>query len=140
MPRFLIVRDLLQESMKILLLIALGGAIGSVLRFLTGKISLALWGPEFPWGTLIVNVVGCFIMGILAGLLAQYSELSHEVRNFLLVGVLGGFTTFSAFALDAVTFYQRGALGLALTYVLASVVISILAVAAGLFLVRELTV
>ena len=124
--------------MKIILLVALGGALGSVARYLVGKVSMLLWGADFPWGTLIVNVVGCFIMGVLAGLLAHYTEFSQEVRSFLLIGVLGGFTTFSAFALDIVTLYQRGSLMTAGLYLLASVVVSILALFGGLLLVRNL--
>ena len=122
--------------MKTLLLVALGGAFGSVARFLVGRLAMALWGAEFPWGTMIVNVVGCFVMGLLAGLLVHYAEWSQDVRAFLLVGILGGFTTFSAFALDIVTLYERGALLPALFYLLASVVVSILAVAGGLLVMR----
>jgi CrcB protein len=123
--------------MKTLLLVALGGAIGSMARFIVGKISLVLWGPEFPWGTMIVNIAGCFVMGVLAGLLSHYTELSQDVRAFLLVGILGGFTTFSAFALDIVTLYERGAMTASLFYLLASVAVSILALTAGLFIVRS---
>ncbi len=124
--------------MKIILLVALGGAIGSVARYLVGKASLLLWGPDFPWGTLIVNVVGCFAMGILAGLLAHYTELSQEVRTFLMVGVLGGFTTFSAFSLDIVTLYQRGTWMAAGLYLFVSVAASIAALLGGMALVRNL--
>ena len=124
--------------MKIILLVALGGALGSVARYLVGKMSLLLWGPDYPWGTLIVNIIGCFIMGLLAGLLAHYTELSQEVRGFLLIGVLGGFTTFSAFALDVVTLYQRGALMAAGFYLLMSVFASIAALLSGLYLVRNI--
>lgn len=124
--------------MKIILLVALGGALGSVARYLVGKASLLLWGPDFPWGTMIVNIVGCFIMGVLTALLAHYAELSQEVRNFLFVGILGGFTTFSAFALDFVALYERGAFMNAALYLSASVIVSILALMGGLFLVRNL--
>ncbi len=124
--------------MKIILLVALGGAIGSVARYLVGKASLLLWGPDYPWGTLIVNVVGCFAMGILAGLLAHYTELSQEVRTFLMVGVLGGFTTFSAFSLDIVTLYQRGTWVAAALYLFASIVASVAALIGGMALVRNL--
>ncbi|PZP56986.1 MAG: fluoride efflux transporter CrcB [Micavibrio aeruginosavorus] len=123
--------------MKIILLVALGGAIGSVARYLVGKLSLLLWGPDFPWGTLIVNILGCFVMGVLAGLLAHYTQLSQEVRMFLLVGILGGFTTFSAFSLDLVTLYQRGALMVAGLYLFASIVASVAALLGGMALVRN---
>ena len=124
--------------MKIILVIALGGALGSVARYLVGKASLLLWGPDFPWGTLIVNIIGCFIMGLLAGLTAHYTELSQEVKSFLLIGLIGGFTTFSAFALDVVALYQRGAWMVAAGYLSASVIASIIALLGGLFLVRSL--
>lgn len=124
--------------MKIVLLVALGGALGSVARYLIGKASLALWGPNFPWGTMIVNIMGCFLMGVLAGLLAHYTELSQEVRAFLMIGVLGGFTTFSAFAIDFVGLTERGSYGFAGLYLLGSVGLSIFALIAGLYLVRNL--
>lgn len=124
--------------MKIILLVALGGAIGSVARYLVGKTALLLWGVNFPWGTLIVNVFGCFLMGLLAGLLSHYAELSQEVRSFLLIGVLGGFTTFSAFSLDLVTLYQRGAWMNAGLYLFASVALSIAALIGGMALIRNL--
>ena len=123
--------------MKIILVIALGGALGSVARYFVGKASLLLWGPDYPWGTLIVNIAGCFVMGILAGLTAHYTELSQEVKSFLLIGLLGGFTTFSAFALDVVALYQRGAWMGAALYLSASVIASIVALLAGLFLTRN---
>lgn len=123
--------------MKIILLVALGGAIGSVARYLVGKAALLLWGADFPWGTLIVNVLGCFLMGLLAGILAHYAELSQEVRSFLLIGVLGGFTTFSAFSLDLVTLYQRGAWMNAGWYLFASVAVSVAALIGGMALIRN---
>ena len=124
--------------MKIILLVAIGGAIGSVARYLVGRAALLLWGVDFPWGTLLVNVMGCFLMGLLAGLLAHFAELSQEVRSFLLIGVLGGFTTFSAFSLDLVTLYQRGAWMNAGLYLFASIVISIAALIGGMALIRNL--
>lgn len=123
--------------MKIILVIALGGALGSVARYLVGKASVMIWGPDFPWDTLIVNIIGCFIMGILAGVLAQYTDFSQEVKSFLLIGLLGGFTTFSAFALDVVTLYQRGSWVSAGLYLSASVIASIAALLGGLFLARS---
>ena len=124
--------------MKIILLIAAGGALGSVARYLMGKLSLALWGPDFPWGTMIVNVLGCFIMGVLAAFMAHYTEFSQEVRAFLMVGVLGGFTTFSAFALDFVSLTERGSYMSAAFYIIGSVLLSVSALMAGLYLVRNL--
>ncbi len=123
--------------MKTILLIALGGAIGSVARFLVGRFALTMWGADFPWGTFVVNVAGSLVIGIMAGLLAHFTNWSQDVRHFAIVGILGGFTTFSAFALDAFTLYERGAYAPALAYVLASVCVSILALAGGMFLVRS---
>ena len=125
--------------MKTILLVALGGALGTIARYLVGKIGPGLWGQDFPWATLIVNITGCFIMGVLAGLLTHYTQLSQDVRAFLLVGMLGGFTTFSAFALDFITLYERGNIMAATLYLTSSVVVSIVAVMAGLFLIRNFT-
>ncbi len=95
-------------------------------------------GGEFPWGTLTVNVVGSFLIGLLVELVARRLNASMEMRLFLVTGVLGGFTTFSSFSLDAVSLYERGALGLSAVYVLASLSVSIVAVFAGLALGRNL--
>ena len=101
-----------------LLLAMLGGAIGSGARFLTGRATLAAFGPNYPWGTLTVNLVGGFLMGVLAGSLARFGQGGEQWRIVLGIGVLGGFTTFSAFSLDTMNMIQRGdwmpALGLGL--------------------------
>jgi len=120
-----------------LLLVALGGAIGSALRHLVGFASLRVLGPNFPWGTVAVNISGSFMMGLLAGLFALRGG-TQEWRLFLLTGALGGFTTFSAFSLDAVTLWERGAASEAFAYVGGSVVVSIAALFAGLWLARAL--
>jgi len=112
-------------------LVMLGGAIGAGARHLTGRATLALFGPGFPVGTLLVNLVGGLLMGVLAGVLARTGG-GEAWRLFLGVGVLGGFTTFSAFSLDAVLLVQRGQGGLAAAYVLASVAGAIAALVAGL--------
>ncbi len=125
--------------MKTMLLVAAGGALGSVARFLVGRASLHLWGPDFPWGTLIVNVIGSCMIGIMAGLLAYFVSWTQDVRNFIVIGILGGFTTFSSFSLDAFTLYERGAYGPAFLYVTASFGLSLLALAGGLFFIRSLT-
>jgi CrcB protein len=124
--------------MSHLLLVMLGGAVGAGARHLTGRAALALWGPGFPWGTLAVNLIGGFAMGLLAGWLAARASGDEAMRALLGVGVLGGFTTFSAFSLDAVLMVERGDYGAALAYVLASVVGSIVALFAGLQLTRVL--
>jgi CrcB protein len=112
-----------------------GGALGSAARFLVGRATLAGFGPNFPYGTLTVNLVGGFAMGLLAGLLARHN--AHDNWRLLLgVGVLGGFTTFSAFSLDVVTLFERGDLATALGYALVSVIGSIVALFLGLTLTR----
>lgn len=116
----------------------LGGAVGSAARYLTGRMTTAAFGPAFPLGTLAVNLIGGLLMGILAGSLARL-EAGESWRLLLGVGLLGGFTTFSAFSLDAVTLIERGQPSLALGYILLSVIGSILAVFAGLSLVRAIT-
>ena len=120
-----------------ILYIALGGAIGSVLRYLMmGAVGRA-FVSSFPYGTLAVNVIGSAIMGVLVGLLAKYlPENQHELRLFLAVGVLGGFTTFSAFSLDVVTLIEAQQPMQAIVYALASVVLSVLALMLGLYWVR----
>src|SRR5690606_31761018 len=92
-----------------LLLVALGGAVGSALRHLVNLSALRLAGPGFPFGTLAVNLTGSFAMGVLVELIARRFGASNELRLFLMTGVLGGFTTFSAFSLDTAVLWERGA-------------------------------
>ena len=119
-------------------LVALGGALGSVARYGVNVAAMRLLGLGFPWGTLTVNVVGGLVMGLLAALFALKTGASQDLRLFLMTGVLGGFTTFSAFSLDAVTLWERGEPALAGVYVAASIVVSIGALCAGLALGRAL--
>ena len=119
------------------LLVALGGALGSVARYGVNVATTRAFGPFFPWGTLTVNVVGGFVMGAIAAWFA-FRGGPNEARIFLMTGILGGFTTFSAFSLDAVALWERGDAALAGAYVAASVVLSIAALAAGLALGRAL--
>ncbi len=119
-----------------LLYVMLGGAFGSGARYLTGRATLSLFGPDFPYGTLAVNLIGGMLMGALVGVLARASNGGETWRLLLGVGVLGGFTTFSSFSLDAVTMIERGQLTVALGYVLVSVIGSIAALFAGLTLAR----
>ncbi|MBB4064689.1 fluoride efflux transporter CrcB [Gellertiella hungarica] len=121
-----------------MLLVAVGGAAGSVLRYMTGLGATRLLGPFFPWGTLIVNVAGSFVIGVFVEAIARRFGASEPARLLLVTGFLGGFTTFSSFSLDAAALMERGALGLAAAYVLASVVVSLGALFAGLALVRAL--
>ena len=118
-----------------LLHVALGGAIGASARYLTGLAALRLMGPGFPWGTLAVNVIGSFVMGGVVVALAHWG--GTRMAPFLMTGVLGGFTTFSAFSLDALTLWERGQLGTAGIYVAASVLLSLLAIGMGVLLTRS---
>lgn len=121
-----------------ILLVALGGAVGSVCRYLVGLVTLRWFGPGFPWGTLTVNVVGSLVIGLFAELVARKLNASAELRVLLITGFLGGFTTFSAFSLEFVALFERGATGVAVGYVGATVVLSLLAVVAGLSVGRVL--
>jgi CrcB protein len=125
-------------SMTHILLVAAGGAVGSVLRYIVGLWTLRSFGPSFPWGTLTVNITGSFLIGVLAEVIARKFGASAEMRVFLITGILGGYTTFSAFSLDAITLLERGEPVTALIYVASSVLLSALAVFAGLALMRAM--
>jgi len=117
--------------------VVLGGGIGSGLRFGVGRVALAAFGPDYPAGTLIVNVLGCVIMGVLAEWLAlRDTGIDVSIKLFLTTGFLGGFTTFSTFALDAAALWERGDSMSAAVYVLGSVVLSIGGLFAGMALTR----
>ena len=120
-----------------LLLVALGGAIGASLRHLVNLGSLRLVGANYPWGTMAINIAGSFAMGIFIELLARRFNASNELRLFVATGILGGFTTFSAFSLDFAVLWERGAAVPALAYAIASVAGSILALFLGLWLARS---
>ncbi len=115
--------------------VALGGAVGAVLRYLTGISMLRVFGHgAFPLPILTVNIVGSFLMGVFV-VVAAHRGLTH-LSPLVMTGFLGGFTTFSAFSLEAVTLYERGDLGQAALYVAASVVLSIGGLMAGLWVAR----
>ena len=118
--------------------VAAGGAIGAVLRHSANVFALKLFGDGFPWGTLIVNVLGSFIMGALVAWFAHVWQPSHEVRALLITGVLGAFTTFSTFSLDVATLWERNALIPAAGYITSSVILSVGALFIAIFLVRNL--
>lgn len=119
------------------LLVALGGGLGSALRLATVRLAQAWFGAGFPLGTLTVNLVGSTAMGLLAALLAERAG-DDPWRLFLMTGLLGGFTTFSAFSLDAYGLWGRGEVGLAAVYVLASVGVALAGLVAGLMVGRHL--
>ena len=118
--------------------VALGGAIGSAARYGVNVWSGRLLGSAFPWHTLTVNIVGCFLMGAIIEVMALKLNVSQDIRAFLTTGILGGFTTFSAFSLDFALLVERKSYMAAGAYAAASVVISLAAVFAGLHLVRAL--
>ena len=121
---------------KLLLFVALGGALGAVGRYLATAAIGAFMGAAFPYGTLAVNVAGSLVLGALAEAMTTAWQAPQEARAFLVAGLLGAFTTFSAFSLDTVALVERGHLAAAAAYVLASVALSILALVAGLRLMR----
>lgn len=121
------------------LLVFVGGGLGATLRHFINVFCARCLGTGFPWGTFIINVSGSTVMGLIAGYLAFKGEASQAWRLFLMTGVLGGYTTFSAYSLDAALLYERGELMLAALYVVGSVVLSIIGLFAGLALVRHLT-
>ncbi|MCX7889907.1 MAG: fluoride efflux transporter CrcB [Rhodobacteraceae bacterium] len=117
-----------------LIQVALGGALGASLRYLSNVASMRLFGPSFPWATVFVNVLGSFLMGVLAVTLAHKG--GTRFAPFLMTGILGGFTTFSAFSLDTLTLWERGQVVPAALYVAASVALSLAAIVAGLAAAR----
>ena len=118
-------------------LVFVGGGLGATLRHVINMTCARCMGAAFPWGTFIINTTGSTVMGLIAGYLAYKGEASQPWRLFLMTGILGGYTTFSAFSLDAALLYERGEVGLALLYVLGSVVLAIAGLFAGLTLVRH---
>lgn len=124
--------------MSNILLVAVGGAIGSVARYLVGVWATRLAGPNFPWGTLTVNVVGAFAIGLFVEMVARRFDASTEMRAFIVTGILGGFTTWSSFTLDTMVLFERGEIGLSALYLLASLLVSFAAIFAGLALGRAL--
>lgn len=121
------------------LIVFLGGGIGAALRHGVNVASARFFGTAFPYATMIENATGSLVMGLLAGYFAFRSGGGHQHwQLFLTTGILGGYTTFSAFSLDAVLLYERGALGLASLYVLGSVLLSIAGLVAGLALARQM--
>ena len=121
--------------------VAVGGAAGAALRYQTGRMVTSWMGPKavanFPWATLTVNLLGCLLMGVLAGWLARHgSENSEQWRLLLGVGLLGGFTTFSAFSLEMMMLIERGNIGQSLLYAFVSVMAGLVGLYVGIYAVR----
>jgi fluoride exporter len=120
------------------LIVFLGGGLGAALRHGMNLLSARAFGIGFPYGTLLINITGSLIMGLVAAYFAFKGDASQNWRLFLTTGILGGYTTFSAFSLDAALLYERGEVGAAAIYVVASVALSIAGLFAGFALVRSL--
>jgi len=121
------------------LVVALGAAVGGAFRHGINVTCARLWGTGWPYGTFAVNLIGSALIGAIVGFFALRAHLPKLLLLFLTTGILGGFTTFSAFSLDAVMLYERGELAQAVLYVVASVVASIAALVAAVVIVRRLT-
>lgn len=124
---------------QFILATAFGGAIGSVARYLVGIAAGRIFGADFPWGTLIINVTGSFLIGVFIGQFAMKWDASPALRIFLTVGICGGYTTFSTFSLDAFYLVERGQSWLSAAYMVSSVLLSVGALIVALRLVRALT-
>lgn len=123
--------------LKHLIVAACGGAIGSALRFSVGAVMLRIMGPGWPWGTYTVNLAGSLIMGLAMGWFAFKGAGSSSAQIFLATGILGGFTTFSAFSLETARMVETKAYGQAAIYAGSSVILGLLMVFAGLFFMRK---
>ncbi len=119
--------------------VAAGGAIGAMARHGVSRVSLHLLGPNFPWGTLAVNITGSFAMGLVIIWLTSREPNSPALRAFLTVGLLGAFTTFSTFSLDVLTLYRDRTVMIAAAYLGASVILSVFGLVAGLVIGRQLS-
>ena len=118
--------------------IGIGGGLGALARYGSNAAAAQVLGFNFPWGTMMINIVGSFLMGLAVAKFMQIEGLSQEWRAFVTTGFLGGFTTFSAFSLDFVNLWERGEALYALAYMLASVIGSVLALFLALWIVRGL--
>jgi CrcB protein len=121
-----------------ILAVALGGAVGSVARYLVGIGAGRLFGTDFPWGTLIINITGSFVIGLFAGLFATRWNLPQAARIFLIVGFCGGYTTFSTFSLDSFYLIERGEFAATAAYMVASALLSVGALIGAMHLVRTM--
>ncbi len=111
--------------------VILGGALGSLLRFLFSRFINDLLPKNYPWGIWVVNIVGCLVMGVIAALFLHKYLNSAFLRTFIMIGLLGGFTTFSSFSLDSLTLIQSGQFVTASLYILSTVILSIVATVIG---------
>jgi CrcB protein len=124
--------------MGVVIAVGVGGGLGALLRYFLAGALQPPWWPGFPFGIFIVNITGGLAMGVITELAALKLQMTPEMRAFLTTGVLGGYTTFSTFSLDSALLMERGAYVQALTYIVGSVVLSILALFAGLWIIRAI--
>ena len=122
----------------VFILVFLGGGLGSALRHAVNEKGTVLWGVHYPWSTVFVNIAGSLAMGLIAGWFALRGHGGQLPRLFLTTGILGGFTTFSTFSLDASLLLERGQIWVGMAYIVGSVVVGILALFAGLAIMRSL--
>ncbi len=127
-----------QVNWIFILAVALGGALGSVTRYLVGIGVGKLFGTDFPWGKLIINITGSFVIGLFAGLFATRWNLPQAARIFLIVGFCGGYTTFSTFSLDSFYLIERGEFAATAAYMVASALLSVGALIGAMHLVRTM--
>ena len=121
---------------KTLFYIAIGGALGSILRYLTAVLVNKYWTNHFPMATFITNVLGCFLIGLIIGILEKNNLATSNLKWFLVTGFCGGYTTFSAFGMENVTLFQNNNTFLAFTYIGFSIIIGLFAVWLGLFVTK----
>ena len=124
--------------MNMIIAVAVGGALGSVARYILSGFTTDIVSSSFPWGTLSVNVLGSFLMGAVVTYMALVWNPNAEMRAFLTVGLLGGFTTFSLFSLDIINLWERGASMAAMGYIIASIIVSLLAIILGIMIVKAI--
>ena len=122
--------------MKTIIYVALGGAIGSVLRYLTTILVSKYWSNNFPIATFLTNIFGCFLIGLLLGILTKNNLQNSDLKWFLITGFCGGYTTFSAFGLENVTLFQNNNSLLAIGYIGLSIIISLFSVWLGLYFTK----
>ncbi|RZK02587.1 MAG: fluoride efflux transporter CrcB [Flavobacterium sp.] len=122
--------------LKTLLIIGLGGAIGSMLRYLTSLFVARFWENHFPLATFITNVIGCFLIGLFIGFLEKQQLANSDLKWFLITGFCGGYTTFSTFGYENFNLLQNQNMGIAFAYIASSVIIGLMAVWFGLFVAK----
>ncbi|MGE0831388.1 MAG: fluoride efflux transporter CrcB [Simkaniaceae bacterium] len=126
--------------MKEIVLIGIGGGVGAIFRFLVSRFSQGILGFAFPYGTLIVNVTGAFFIGLLSVLIFErVAHLGEELRALLLIGLLGGFTTFSSFSLETLVLWRRGEVFKTILYISLSVGLSLIATWGGMVIAKRIT-